>query len=68
MEYKNQSLQMQVYRTMKQRLLDQTYVNGQMLSERTLAAELQISRTPVRRAALQLQKAGSSTSPNGGSW
>ena len=39
---------MQVYRTMKQRLLDQTYVNGQMLSERTLAAELQISRTPVR--------------------
>lgn len=58
MEYKNQSLQVQVYGTIKKRLLDQTYVNGQMLSERTLAAELQISRTPVRRAIQQLQKEG----------
>ncbi len=58
MEYKHQSLQIQVYKTIKKRLLDQVYASGQVLSERKLAAELQISRTPVRRAILELQKEG----------
>ena len=58
MEYKYQSLQIQVYKTIKKRLLDQVYASGQVLSERKLAAELQISRTPVRRAILELQKEG----------
>lgn len=58
MDFKHQSLQTQVYKTLKKRLLDQYYANGQILTERKLADELQTSRTPVRRDVLQLQKEG----------
>ena len=52
MDFKHQSLQTQVYKTLKKRLLDQYYANGQILTERKLADELQTSRTPVRRCLL----------------
>ena len=50
------ALKEQVYKTVKNRLLDQTYKDGQVLTERALAEELCVSRTPVREAMRQLQK------------
>ena len=52
------ALKEQVYKTVKNRLLDQTYKDGQVLTERALAEELCVSRTPVREAMRQLQKEG----------
>ncbi|MBF1354392.1 MAG: GntR family transcriptional regulator, partial [Megasphaera micronuciformis] len=40
------ALKEQVYKTVKNRLLDQTYKDGQVLTERALAEELCVSRTP----------------------
>ena len=42
----------------KQRLLEGTYAEGELLSEGAIAAELGISRTPVREACLQLETEG----------
>jgi DNA-binding GntR family transcriptional regulator len=42
----------------KARLLDGTYRDGSLLSEGAIASELQISRTPVREAFLQLEAEG----------
>lgn len=56
MDFKHQSLQTQVYKTLKKRLLDQYYANGQILTERKLADELQTSRTPVRRAVYNFKR------------
>ena len=52
------ALKEQVYKTVKNRLLDQTYKDGQVLTERALAEELCVSRTPVREAMRQLQTEG----------
>lgn len=56
--YHAQSLKNQIYTIIKKRLLDQKYQDGHLLSERTLADELRVSRTPVREALLRLQKEG----------
>lgn len=55
---KQQSLKTQVYTLIKKRSLDETYQEGQMLTERKLADELTVSRTPVRDALQRLQKEG----------
>jgi DNA-binding GntR family transcriptional regulator len=46
------------YEHVKTRLLDGSYRDGSLLSEGTIAQELQISRTPVREAFLQLEGEG----------
>lgn len=46
------------YEHVKARLLDGSYRDGSLLSEGTIAHELQISRTPVREAFLQLEGEG----------
>jgi DNA-binding GntR family transcriptional regulator len=44
-----------VYEHVKARLLDGTYRDGMLLSEGVVAGELEVSRTPVREAFLQLE-------------
>ncbi len=44
-----------VYEFVKERLLDGTYSGGTLLSENELARQLELSRTPVRQAFLQLE-------------
>src|SRR5919107_1038207 len=46
------------YEHVKARLLDGTYRDGVLLSEGAIAAELEVSRTPVREAFLQLEGEG----------
>lgn len=46
------------YRSVREGLLTGRYVGGAMLSEATLAAELGLSRTPVRAALIRLQDEG----------
>jgi DNA-binding GntR family transcriptional regulator len=46
------------YAHVKTRLLDGSYRDGSLLSEGAIAAELEISRTPVREAFLQLEAEG----------
>jgi DNA-binding GntR family transcriptional regulator len=46
------------YEHVKARLLDGTYRDGSLLSEGVIASELDISRTPVREAFLQLEGEG----------
>jgi DNA-binding GntR family transcriptional regulator len=53
-----QALKTQMYGLIKKRILDETYQEGQILSERKLAAEMNVSRTPVRSALQRLQKEG----------
>ena len=53
-----QSLKSQIYQLIKKRILDETYPEGQILTERKLADELNVSRTPVRSALQRLQKEG----------
>ena len=53
-----QSLKTQIYQLIKKRILDETYPEGQILTERKLADELNVSRTPVRSALQRLQKEG----------
>jgi DNA-binding GntR family transcriptional regulator len=43
------------YEFVKERLLDGTYAGGTLLSENELARQLELSRTPVRQAFLQLE-------------
>jgi DNA-binding GntR family transcriptional regulator len=43
------------YEHVKKRLLDGSYRDGELLSEGVIAQELEISRTPVREAFLQLE-------------
>jgi DNA-binding GntR family transcriptional regulator len=43
------------YAHVKERLLDGRYAEGELLSEGAIAAELGVSRTPVREALLQLE-------------
>jgi DNA-binding GntR family transcriptional regulator len=53
---KQDSLKTQIYNTIKKKILDQTYQDGQFLTERKLSAEMNVSRTPVREALQRLQK------------
>ena len=46
------------YEHVKSRLLDGTYRDGSLLSEGAIANELEVSRTPVREAFLQLEGEG----------
>jgi len=46
------------YEHVKSRLLDGTYRDGVLLSEGAIAGELEVSRTPVREAFLQLEAEG----------
>jgi len=46
------------YAHTKDRVLDSTYAGGELLTEGEVAAELGISRTPVREAFLQLEAEG----------
>jgi DNA-binding GntR family transcriptional regulator len=46
------------YRHVKARLLDGSYPDGHLLSEGEVAADLDMSRTPVREAFLRLQAEG----------
>ena len=55
---KSPALKEQVYTIVKNRLLEQKYQDGQVLTERALAEEFRVSRTPVRAAMRQLQKEG----------
>jgi DNA-binding GntR family transcriptional regulator len=52
------SLWEQAYWTIRGRIVDLTYAPGRRLIERDLAAELQISRIPLREATLRLQNEG----------
>ncbi|WP_029421567.1 GntR family transcriptional regulator [Alicyclobacillus macrosporangiidus] len=47
-------LYQQVYRIVRQRILDGVYKPGEVLSESGIAQQLQVSRTPVREALRQL--------------
>lgn len=51
-----ETLTQQVYRDLKQRILEGTFSSGDMLTERTLAADSGISRTPLRAAISRLEK------------
>ena len=46
------------YATIKQKILDNGYPPGHQALERQLAAELQMSRTPIREALIRLQEEG----------
>jgi DNA-binding GntR family transcriptional regulator len=46
------------YEALRRRILDNTYPPGHQALEQALAAELGISRTPLREALIRLQKEG----------
>lgn len=49
-EYKSVSLANQVYEELENRILNGTYAPGQIITEKCLAEELKVSRTPIREA------------------
>lgn len=51
-----ETLAQQFYRDLKQRILEGRYSSEEMLTERTLAQEFGISRTPLRAAISRLEK------------
>ncbi|MBO9101535.1 MULTISPECIES: GntR family transcriptional regulator [unclassified Rhizobium] len=53
-----ETLAQQAYRDIKQRILEGAIKAGDLLTERTLAVESGISRTPLRAAISRLQKEG----------
>jgi DNA-binding GntR family transcriptional regulator len=55
---KETTLNRQVYRELLRQLLDGEIALGTQLDERTLAAQLGVSRTPVREAIIQLVREG----------
>ncbi|MDF7638278.1 GntR family transcriptional regulator [Lactobacillus sp. ESL0791] len=48
----------QVYNTILRRIISLEYLPGQKISEKDLGEELQIGRTPIREAILQLREEG----------
>ncbi|HBF32512.1 GntR family transcriptional regulator [Rhizobium sp.] len=53
-----ETLTQQAYRDVKQRILEGVFKTGDLLTERSLAAESGISRTPLRAAVSRLEKEG----------
>ncbi|MES5047871.1 GntR family transcriptional regulator [Rhizobium nepotum] len=51
-----ETLAQQFYRDLKQRILEGRFPSDEMLTERTLAVEFGISRTPLRAAISRLEK------------
>ncbi|KQQ74835.1 GntR family transcriptional regulator [Rhizobium sp. Leaf321] len=51
-----ETLAQQFYRDLKQRILEGRFSSDEMLTERTLAVEFGISRTPLRAAISRLEK------------
>lgn len=47
-----------VYRWVKQRVLDGSYEGGRLITEGDVAAQVEVSRTPVREAFLRLEVEG----------
>lgn len=47
-----------VYEHVRSKVLDQTYPGGELLTEGEVAAEVGVSRTPVREALLRLESEG----------
>ena len=45
-----------VYRYLKEKILNNEYLPGEKLIETRIADELQVSRTPVREALMMLEK------------
>jgi DNA-binding GntR family transcriptional regulator len=54
----NETLAQQAYKDVKQRILEGAIKAGELLTERSLAIESGISRTPLRAAISRLQKEG----------
>lgn len=52
---KSESLTSQVYRLIKDNIINQKYNEGEILNEREIATELGVSRTPVREALKTLE-------------
>ncbi|HWR41003.1 MAG TPA: GntR family transcriptional regulator [Patescibacteria group bacterium] len=50
------TLKEQVYTHLKKAIINEELKNGEIYSEQSIASELNISRTPVREAILQLQQ------------
>ena len=53
-EYKSVSLANQVYEQLEYSILNGTYAIGEVISEKRLAEELGVSRTPIREALSRL--------------
>ncbi|NWJ27424.1 GntR family transcriptional regulator [Rhizobium sp. RM] len=53
-----ETLAQQAYKDLKQRILQGTFKAGDLLTERTLAGDSGISRTPLRAAISRLEKEG----------
>ena len=51
-EYKSVSLANQVFERIEYNILSGEYAIGEIISEKRLAAELGVSRTPIREAAV----------------
>ena len=54
----NQSIQDQVYYTLRTCILNFNFVPGTIMSTQEIATKLQVSRTPVREAFIRLQRDG----------
>lgn len=52
---KAESLKQQIYNLLKEDILNQRYSDGDVLNERKISEELQVSRTPVREALKALE-------------
>ncbi|ATY85240.1 hypothetical protein CVV65_10140 [Kyrpidia spormannii] len=55
---RNGTLSEQAYQILKKRIIDSTFLPGQLLTEEMLAEQLGISRTPIRAALKQLEHDG----------
>lgn len=52
------SMKDQVYETILNRIIDLEYLPGKRISEKELSEEMQVGRTPIREAILQLRQEG----------
>ena len=55
-EYKSMSLANQIYDELEHRILTGEYAPGEVISEKRLVAELNVSRTPIREALSRLNQ------------